>query len=263
MDAQELRDAYAALEPMGDQPPPRYTWERHRWEMRRHVAQDDIGSFLNWSTVTATMFAGETPYTRSELHALKAQPDWGQWHAAIEDLGVGQAPRMSEELSTNANMVHQAFHLMMWNKATLREIRDLETVTEFGGGYGAMALVASRLGFKGTWRMVDFPEMCLLQSYYLSQHELGCAVEFCGDVLPIAGAGLYVACYSLSETPLSERKGCVDLGAKSYLLAFQEHWDDVDNLDWVEWFALEDRDEVRWRIFPMARPGHWYAMGAV
>jgi len=270
MNEQELKDAFAALPPMGDQPPPRYTWERHRWEMRRHVQRDDVGCFLGWSTVTATMFAGETPFIRSELEALRAQPDWeSRWLPAIQDSGVGQAPRMSSEPSTNANMVHQAFHLMMWNKATLREVRDLETVTEFGGGYGAMCLVASRLGFKGTWRMVDFPEMCLLQSYYLSRHDLGCAVEFLpsepwvAEDLPTP-ADLYVACYSLSETPLVERAAYLDGQVGSYLLALQEQWDDVDNLWWVRQALVGGVARgLNWRIFPMVRPGHWYAMGGM
>ena len=68
------------------------------------------------------MFAGETPFIRSELEALRAQPDWeDRWLPAIQDSGIGGAPRMSGEPSTNANMVHQAFHLMMWNKATAPE----------------------------------------------------------------------------------------------------------------------------------------------
>ena len=261
---QELMDAFASLEPMGDAEPPRYTWERHRWEMRRHVRRDPIAGFLNWPTVTATMFAGETAFIRSELEALRAQPDWESlWLPAILDSGVGQAPRMSGEPSANANMVHQAFHLMIWNKATLREVRDLETVTEFGGGYGAMALVASRLGFRGTWRMVDFPEMCLLQSYYLSQHELGCGVEF-SPVLERLGADLYVACYSLSETPWEQRYGFLDTSANSFLLAFQEHWDEIDNLRWLEKEVVDwSVFNRRWHIFPMVRPGHWYAMGGM
>jgi len=263
MNEQQLKDAYESLEPMSAEAPPRYTWERHRWEMRRHVRRDPIAVFLNWPTVTATMFAGETPFIRSELEALRAQPDWETlWLPAIEDSGVGQAPRMSGEPSTNANMVHQAFHLMMWNKATLKELRDLETITEFGGGYGAMALIASRLGFRGTYRMVDFPEMLLLQTHYLSQHELGCTVEFlpsepwaAEDIEP---ADLYVACYSVSEVALGERAACVDWKARGYLIAMQDRWNDVDNL---EWLRVMQWPLIRWYLFPMIRPGHWYAMG--
>ncbi len=266
MNKQQLIDAFASLEPMGDEAPPRYTWERHRWEFRRHVQRDDIAGFLNWSTVTATMFAGETPFIRSELEALRAQPDWESvWRPAIEDSGVGRAPRMSGEPSTNANMIHQAFHLMMWNKATLREVEDLETITEFGGGYGAMALVASRLGFRGTYRIVDFPELCLLQMYYLSQHELGCGVEFRESV--DQRSDLLVACYSLSEVPLTYRAGYLgdgrmDREAESYLLAMQDRWDDVDNLEWVREFTCQ-HDNLQWSVFPMVRPGHWYAMGGM
>ncbi len=268
MNEQQLIDAFASLEPMGDEAPPRHTWERHRWEFRRHVQRDDIAGFLNWSTVTATMFAGETPFIRSELEALRAQPDWESvWRPAIEDSGVGRAPRMSGEPSTNANMVHQAFHLMMWNKATLREVEDLETITEFGGGYGAMALVASRLGFRGTYRIVDFPELCLLQMHYLSQHELGCGVEFLPSEIALLscdlwGVDLFVACYSVSEVSMPERGACLDVKARSYLLAMQDRWDDVDNLEWVREFACQ-HDNLRWSIFPMVRPGHWYAMGGM
>jgi len=270
MDEQDLMDAFASLEPMGDEAPPRHTWERHRWEMRRHVRRDPIAGFLSWPTVVATMFAGETPFICSELEALRAQPDWeSRWLPAIEDSGVGNAPRMSGESSANANMIHQAFHLMMWNKATLREVADLETITEFGGGYGAMALVASRLGFRGTYRMVDFPEMLLLQTYYLSQHELGCNVEFVPSepwvVSDTQVADLFIACYSVSEVALAERGAYVDWAAKSYLLAMQDRWNDVDNLEWwrfmrgceIQWAGME------WSLFPMVRPGHWYAMGGM
>jgi len=208
------------------------------------------------------MFAGETTFIRSELEALKAQPDGGtKWKPAIEDSGVGQASRMAYEPETNANMVHQAFHLMMWNKATLKELSDLETIVEFGGGYGATALIASRLGFKGAYFLVDLPEMSLLQQYYLAQHKLNCEVHFLTSQPALFGADLYIAVYSLTETDIPTRWAQLDLTAKSYLFAMNETWDDIDNMEWFR--QVEITIPLRWSFFPMVRPGHWYAIGGL
>ena len=264
MNEQQLIDAYATLPPMGDEEPPPYTWERHRWGLREHVRDGNIADFLRWPTITATMWAGETALIRSELEALRGQPDWATvWEPAIRDSGVGNAPRMAGAPNTNGNMVHQAYHLMMWNKATLREVSDLGSITEFGGGYGAMALIASRLGFRGTYRLVDFSEVCLLQEHFLAQHEIACSVEFWPSMPAPAGADLFIACYSLSEVDPAERLRFADLQAATYLLTMQELWDDMDNMEWARAELPLWNTGMRWAVFPMVRPGHWYVIGGV
>lgn len=261
-DEKWLKAAYASLPPLEDEEPEPYTWAQHRLAFRTHVAEHDINHMLRWSTISGTMFAGETPFIRSELEALRAQGEWRErWLPAVTDSSVGTPPLMHNEPRINANMVHQAYHLMLWEKATLVDIRELETITEFGGGYGAMALIISRLGFRGTYNLVDFAELCLLQTYYLAQHSLGCGVQWFASEPAPTGADLFIACYSLSEVGLEARAHFLDTEAGTYLITMQEQWDEIDNVEWFR--GVEASLDKRWTLFPMVRPGHWYAIGGL
>lgn len=139
----ELKAAFAALPSIEGVRPPRHTWRRHCWELRRHVERDGMARFLAWSTMAATMFPGDVPYVRAEYDRL----DEAGWLGSLDEPGLGDPPRLPYDPSTSGNLVHQAYHLLAWTKATGLDMADMNTILEFGGGYGALALMAWRLGF--------------------------------------------------------------------------------------------------------------------
>lgn len=261
MNFDELQARFAALPPL---PPTQQldTWGKHRRSLRNHIASSTtMDDFLRWSTVVATMFRGDCPETRQEWEVLAAD-DRTRWTCATVDPGVGGAERLPYASHTNGNLVHQAYHLYQWEKATGKWVDSLESIVEFGGGYGAMALVCRQAGFKGWYIIFDLPEFVLLQQYYLG----ACGIDDVGwggsDEAQHINPNLYIACYSLSETPLPDRKRFAPRHSLAYLIAAADSWDGVDNNEWAQAF-MRERPGVKWtNVYNTISPGHWYLIGA-
>jgi len=253
MNVDELRVAFAEL-PFVDEQPPDWSWERHRWEIIRHVKNDDPERFLRWSTIEATMFPRETRWIRREFDSL--EPKWMQ---TIREPFFGNPVPMPYCKWTSGNLVHQAYHLSMWESFTGQRICDLGIIYEFGGGYGAMAMIAARAGFGGDYFIQDVPEVSLLQEYYLSN--VGVDAVLTTETLDIE-ADLVVGCYSFSEVPTDLRESVLARAkGRSYLFAYQDVFYEVDNHGWFKEFA-HGRPHLDWHGIEVEHlPGRYYLIG--
>ena len=260
MDFPELQARFRALPPL---PPVQQldTWGKHRRSLRQHVeSSTTMDDFLRWSTVVATMFLGDTPAVQEEWQALAAA-DRARWTCATLDPGIGGADRLPYAPHTNGNLVHQAYHLHQWENATARRVDRLGSIVEFGGGYGAMALVCRQLGFKGQYTIFDLPEFSLLQQYYLA----ACGIADVGwanskEVLYMS-TDLFIACYSIAEVAADERRKFIPPVCGAYLFAAADNWDGIDNNEWFEEY-ITWRPCVKWtKVYNDIAPGHWYLMG--
>lgn len=180
-------------------------WQQHCYSLRRHAVSlgDPVSDFLNWSTIQGTMFVGEAPYVKQEYDALVAE--WPECLGAIEEGQTGSPPRLSFEPSTSGNMVHQAYHLLQLRRQGV-DITEMKSIVEFGGGYGALARLCYRLGFRGEYVIYDLQHFSWLQQYYLEQEGVPFTPVYYGtwETIP-EKPDLVVACYSMSETTVNER----------------------------------------------------------
>jgi hypothetical protein len=264
MDVKELRERMAGLEPIGSPSSPRNSWERHRYELRRHAEKDDPTDFLNWSTMTATMFVGEAEFIRDEYDVLRGSDERQRWMDAIIDPCFGNPQRLSYHPMTTGSMVHQAYHLCQWEQATGRRVENLSRIVEFGAGYGAMAVICRHLGFDGDYVILDLPEMSVLQEFYLSNVGVTDAA-----ICPILDGvthyepgycDLLVACWSLSETNTEQRELFLEsVNPMSWLIAYQPQWDGLDNVEYFQRLMIE-REEYNWTIKNACR-GSEYLIG--
>ena len=261
MDTIELKDAFNALPPLSNIKED--IWTRHRRSIRRHVEDNDPLQFLNWSTITATMFVGDANYIKHELGALRDSGEWNRWRNAIKETYLGAPTNLPYYTATSGNLVHQAYHLKMFEDMSGMTLQNIGSIYEFGCGYGAMALVAKRAGFFGDYFVHDFPEMLLLTIYYLEN--LGVEdIHYVNKVEPIE-VDLFVACYSLSEVRSGARRHILEnVHADNYLFVFQEYWNDINNYDYFDSFALT-RDDLRWeaeRVRHFDANNLWYMVGS-
>lgn len=185
MQAEAVKEAFANLAPLESLDG---FWDKRRAGLRRNVAYEPLEKFLGWPSIVGTMFVAQPQWVGPEIETL-LHSDPERWRAAtgVEYNGF-----------PNTNLIHQAYHLYLWEQVTGLNVAGLESIIEIGGGYGALALVARRAGFTGRYTIYDLPELSLLQQYYLEQ--MGAVAE-CSSALPQAAApDLLVAIYSLSET---------------------------------------------------------------
>lgn len=247
MNAAAFRDAMADLPTPPDASPPFWPyWQR---SMQLMAATRHPDTFWDWPAVRHCMLTEH--FTHGEQLAY-LQQDWGRWERVCSD---------PDSLPNQNNLIHQCYHLKLWEDTTGQRIGDLGVIYEFGGGYGAMALACARLGFVGRYLICDLPEFALLQRYFLSQR--GVAVE---HVDAPARADLFVACFSLSETALDFRSDFErQVEADSYLLLYSARWGAQggwDNLAWAREF-MAARAGLTWRVsqYPGGQRPDWYSVG--
>jgi len=247
--ADELRVAFAALPPLAAVT----TWDQHRLALREHVKTSDAEDFLNWSTVSATMFVGEAPYIKKEWQSLSSRADF--WENALQEPGIGNPPRLSYAPHTSGNLVHQAYHLQQWLDWSERDIRDIDSIYEVGAGYGTMALILHRLGFDGDYAVHDFVEVNLLRQWYLSQ------VDIESKKQTMEKPDLLIAACSLSEMHPSSRRLSPVETATSYLIVFQPRWNKVNNHSYFD-ELMDRRSDLFWaKYYSESYPNHWYLVG--
>jgi len=252
MNTEDLRAAYAELPPL---PPPVTTWDEHRHALREQVANDYPARFLRWRPVRGTIAIRCDGYIQDELAELKA--DERDWAGVIADPGFGGNPHPCPD-GASGTLIHQAYHLKQWMDRTSVKVSDLSSVFEIGAGYGAMALVLERLGFRGAYYVHDLPEMALLCQYYLANVETGIVPIF---EIPDS-ADLIIAMHSWNEMPMNERGPVEAVEGGEYLIAYKEIYGEMDNSGYFKRIVTE-RPRLAWESWqPAYRKGlRWYLVG--
>lgn len=201
--------------------PPRFTWPRRLYELNKHFSTDDLANFRNWSTVTEALYTANSPAALSELSILQSSNDWDRWRL------IDQAP-------INGTLIHQAFSLWQWESFTGKRIDELDTIAEFGAGYGEMAKLCFALGFTGQYRIFDFPELIRLQRSFIGDND---QIVYCDDVDQWdTQCDLFIAICSLSEAPVELRSRFLSAQC-SNLIRYQDWFDGVDNSIYFAEFA--------------------------
>jgi SAM-dependent methyltransferase len=202
-------------------PTPELAWTFYRGELLKHELADPLAYQHPWrlSTCVATMYVGPGEILAGEVAQMK--------QAGVPD------PRWDCE--DESNLLHQRYHLWQWERLHPGvSLRSLDSIVEFGSGYGAMAVVASALGFRGTYYLVDFPEFSDFAFRHLKHRGVNCQVEVGYHAKP----DLLVSCFGISEASLQDRAEFLGrIAPASYLLAFQGEWGDIANLSSLESWA--------------------------
>lgn len=229
------------------------SWLRNRRELHNHIARgDDPNDFIRWSTIQATMFVGNAPYVKEEVKELR-------FTKTIADPPFGN-PLMPSSLATiSGNFTHQQYQLYRLQKLAVYDISDAKSIFEFGGGYGATCYILHKYGFKGTYHLYDFPELLLLQDFYLSNTINGkdskgilAEIWFHNDLEPHLSlkVDLFVAMASFNEAPLRVRKYILDrVTAQRYFIVYNHVFDGVNNDHYFEQLADENPD-IEWKKEP-------------
>lgn len=227
----------AALpEPPNDSHPPLWDYWRHDLWQRVVEGQDPYG-FMGWPCIYHTMLQNHWPdvvhFEASDM--LFGNEPWLPTSPAMPHpfYPVDYYSAYTEG-RYSLNLIHQMYHLWKWQQVTGRKIADLDMIIEFGGGYGAMALVARRMGFRGSYFIQDLPEFELLQEFFLSNADPYSGTTFFSHGNTWIGdkpASLLIAGYSLSECDYSLRdKFLTENLADSYLLWYSDRFEDYDNV---------------------------------
>ena len=179
-------------------------------------------------------------------------------------------------------LVQHGYHLVRLLEATDIDLAALRLVVDFGAGYGSFFRLLRNVGYRDPYVIWDIPVMCALQRFYLRNvfpqadsdeppRNLSWLVS--GDAqTPAAiraraaedGPSLFVATWSLSETPMAVRDIVAPIIEHfDYVLcAYQRAFGGIDN---TEYFAALARQLPRMRWLHAECPifhNNFYLIGA-
>jgi len=72
------------------------------------------------------------------------------------------------QYKTSGNSIHHLYHFTKFSKATGTSLTELDSVVEFGGGYGNAAKIFRKINTAATYTIVDIPVFSYIQYVYLS-----------------------------------------------------------------------------------------------
>lgn len=218
----------------------RSDWAHRNAELERDLLPVPPTDFLRHPDIRYQMFVDERvlphelPFVRSRL------TDEG----LLAEDRVGDPPTVplaDSHMRTSSNTVHQLYHLLRYEEATGRRLRDADTVVEWGGGFGSLIRLIVRM-HRGdpTCVVFDTPIFSTLQWLYTSAvlGEERVMLHHAGPVQPIKGrinmvpiglvndtavkADLFISNWALNESAAAAQRDVVArgwFGADSLLLA--------------------------------------------
>lgn len=214
-------------------------WAARNAELEQSLLPTPPTDFLRHPAIRYQMFVGEQvlphelPYVRARLDDETLLNEDPIGHPPTVSLGGG--------IRTSSNTVHQLHHLLHYEEATGRRLRDAATIVEWGGGFGSLMRLAVRMhGDDPTCVVVDTPIFCAVQWLYLSAvlgadrvilHERAPVVPRPGlvNVVPVGLVGdmeveadLFISNWALNESTQAAQDHVIGrhwFGAQSLMLA--------------------------------------------
>ena len=216
------------------------------------ILKKKLKNFLKRSFIQKMFFVHNRLFLLSYLDEIKKNIKWKLWRIILKENNIGSPIKYFLSPSTSGNKIFQTFHLMKFDEYTKCDIRNYDFILEFGGGYGNMCEMFNRVRKGKYYILFDTPEVNLLQYYYLKRNkiEVGFDINQKNKVLLLNSLyelkkiilkhknkkKLFIANWSLSETPLSFRKKMKFIfEAFDYqLISFQNNFENINNLKYFE-----------------------------
>lgn len=246
-------------------------WLDRQKRLRENILNKDPRDFFTWEEIKYSMLGQYLPH---ELMFLKKSPMWNLWKKALEETEFCEINKSWDlPFKSRATVISNAFKLAQLVITHGINMKKINTIFEFGGGYGSISRLCYRLGFEGTYVIFDLPEFSALQKYFLSSSGLPLNITYApsekseNTVILLSQIkqlkeqfkktppDIFIATWSLSESPLSLRKIIVNLikEAKYYLIAYQERFPVITGIDNIDYFKNFQKEilNTEWKTIPL------------
>lgn len=213
-------------------------------EVLKLLKKKNIQNFLREGFIQKMFFIHNRLFIFYELRVLKKNANWNFYKKLLVEDNVGNPVRYFLYPISSGNRINQVFHLNMLINEFNIDIKKIKKIFEFGGGYGCMARIFSKINKNIKYICFDTFYVNLLQFYYLKYNNLNVGFSkknnfiLKSDLKNIKDFNknnseyIFIANWSLSETPIKFRKKFETIikGSKYILISFQEKFENIDNL---------------------------------
>jgi hypothetical protein len=222
------------------------------------LVKNDLKKFLREGFIQKMFFLHNRFFVLGELNELKRDKNWNFYKKLIIEDAIGNPIRYFLYPKSSGNRINHVYHLSVLSNELNIRLKDINKIFEFGAGYGCMARVFSKINKKVFYTCFDTYYVNLLQYYYLKHNNLNVGLSkknnfyLTSDLKNIkkkfSSNDLFIANWSLSETPLKFRKNFKKILKKNkyILICFQENFEDIDNLKYFN--KLKSELSLKYKI---------------
>ena len=222
----------------------------------------NIKNFLRKSFIQRMFFLHNRFFVYSELKVLKNDKKWPLYKKLLKEDDIGNPIRYFLYQDSSGNRINHVYHLSVFSKELKVNLSEIDSVFEFGGGYGCMARVFSKINHEIKYTCFDTHYVNLLQYYYLKHNNLDVGFSKKNNYTLITKLkkhesdynknfkSLFIANWSLSETPIKFRKNFLTIIKRSnfILICFQEKFENIDNLKYFNYLKSKISDKYQIKI---------------
>ena len=204
------------------------------------LKEKNLKNFLRKNFIQKMFFLQNRLFIYQELRDLKKSKKWDFYKNLLIEDHVGNPIRFFLYLKSSGNKINHVYHLYIIEKILKINLKnDVNKIFEFGGGYGCMARIFSKINKRIRYTCFDTFYVNLLQYYYLKHNSLDVGFSkknkfFLNSKFKNLNNNydLFLANWSLSEAPINLRnKFYYKIYKSKYILiSFQEKFENIDNL---------------------------------
>ena len=213
------------------------------------LKKESLTNFLRNNFVQKMFFVHNRLFILKELNKLRNNKNWKFYKKIINEDNVGDPIRYFLYPKSSGNRINHTYHLSILSSEFNVNLKKINKVFEFGGGYGCMARIFSKINKKVSYTCFDTNYVNLLQYYYLKQNNLNVGFSKKNDFYLISNLKnnknyfsnnisnyIFIANWSLSETPIKFRKKFYNLikNSQLILICFQEKFEKINNLKYFQ-----------------------------
>ena len=252
--------------------------------------QKDISGFKSWDLITDVILYSplapihsddaQTDYMPENTEMIKYNYDKKEWLDVIS-LGESKLGHISDHshsiamslkfmnLDTSYWRMKTLHHVLTFEQQMHKSIIDYDHIVEFGAGIGETARMILDRGFKGSYTILDLPQIGKISQYYTEgKTKLVTDINDLETEDHDPDRSLFIATWSLSEVPESLRwKIAAKIKGYDQLITFQRNfWHEysIDNLafflgDWAyNTLTFQRYKDI---LFHTANNGNYYLIG--
>lgn len=214
-------------------------------KIKKIIINKKLKNFLKIGFLQKIFFVHNRLFIFFELLELKKR-GWNFYKPLLKESPVGDPVRYFLYPNSSGNTINHVYHLSILRDYFDLKLKSINFVFEFGGGYGCMARIFFYLNKKIKYTIFDTSIINLLQYYYLKSLNFDVGykknqftlLNKCKDIKLMKDKknSLFIANWSLSETPLTFRKKFIPAIKchQFFLISFQATFEDIDNLKYFQ-----------------------------
>tara|TARA_B100001250_G_scaffold413184_1_gene446486 strand:- start:2265 stop:3209 length:945 start_codon:yes stop_codon:yes gene_type:complete len=227
------------------------THQKFNDDLYKILLSNKLINFLRYSFIQKVFFVHNRLFILNELNYLKKSKKWSFYKKLIVEDNVGNPVRYFLYPKSSGNRINHVYHLSILRDKLRINLNKISNVFEFGGGYGCMARIFSKINENVNYIIFDTNLVNCLQYYYLKQNNLKVGFDqnqffLTNNIKKIKlrksiPESIFIANWSLSETPLEFRRKIIKIipSYENILISFQENFENIDNLKYFNKLKLE------------------------